>query len=115
MEARGEVYGGRFVSGVSGEQYALPEAVESLRHIRENKPQPQVVYISAVDPLNLIGILTPGPRIPAQVSNIVAFYGGMFVGSSKGGEVWVENGLDVGVAEKVRRTLVSGRVIHTEI
>ncbi|MCI0527542.1 MAG: DEAD/DEAH box helicase, partial [Nitrospira sp.] len=113
MEARGEVHGGRFVSGVSGEQYALPEAVESLRHIRENKPQPQVVYLSAVDPLNLIGILTPGPRIPAQVSNIVAFYGGTFVGSSKGGDVWVEEKLDREISEKIRRTLSSGRLTQT--
>ncbi len=112
MEARGEVHGGRFVSGVSGEQYALPEAVESLRHIRESKPQPQVVYISAVDPLNLIGILTPGPRIPAQVSNIVAFYGGAFVGASKSGEVWVSDELDGEVAENIRRTLSAGRLIH---
>lgn len=112
MEARGEVHGGRFVSGVSGEQYALPEAVESLRHIRENRPQPRVVYISAVDPLNLIGILTPGPRIPAQVSNIVAFSGGMFAGASRGGEVWVSDGLDSGIAESLKRTLSSGRLIQ---
>jgi ATP-dependent Lhr-like helicase len=115
MEARGEIHGGRFVSGVSGEQYALPEAVESLRHIRKEPPKPQAVYISAVDPLNLIGILTPGSRIPAQASSIVAFYGGTLAGTSKGGEVWVEEKLGHEVAEKVRRTLSSGRLIQKEI
>jgi ATP-dependent Lhr-like helicase len=111
MEARGEVHGGRFVSGVSGEQYALPEAVESLRHIRENPPPPQVVYISAVDPLNLVGILTPGARVPALSGNLIAYYGGPVAGHSKGGEVWVADDLAGELKQAIRRTLETGKIL----
>jgi ATP-dependent Lhr-like helicase len=60
MEARGEIRGGRFVSGVAGEQYALPEAVEALRRPRESEDH--WVILSAADPLNLTGIVIPGPE-----------------------------------------------------
>ncbi|MEE8349744.1 MAG: DEAD/DEAH box helicase [Acidobacteriota bacterium] len=63
MEAQGQVRGGRFVSGSGGEQFALPEAVESLRSLRRTQPRGEVIRISASDPLNLTGIITPGPRI----------------------------------------------------
>jgi ATP-dependent Lhr-like helicase len=65
MEARGVVRGGRFVTGFSGEQFALPEAVEALRRIDSKQPDSLVVTISAADPLNLAGVITPGQRIPA--------------------------------------------------
>jgi ATP-dependent Lhr-like helicase len=114
MEARGEIHGGRFVSGVSGEQYALPEAVESLRHIRENKPQPQAVYLSAVDPLNLIGILTPGPRVTATVSNAVAYLGGQCAGHRQGTEIWIDPKLDPETVRMIERTLKSGKIWTAE-
>src|SRR5205823_7419700 len=69
LEARGEIRGGYFVEGVSGEQFALPEAVGLLRSVRKKKPDGELVALSAADPLNLIGILTPGPRITAIASN----------------------------------------------
>ncbi|RYZ04006.1 MAG: DEAD/DEAH box helicase [Myxococcales bacterium] len=66
LEARGVVRGGRFVNGFVGEQYALPEAVEQLRAVRKTVAHGEVVELSACDPLNLIGIVLPGPRLPAQ-------------------------------------------------
>jgi ATP-dependent Lhr-like helicase len=63
LEARGEVRGGRFVAGTVGEQFALPEAVETLRAVRRRQGPAEVVTIAAADPLNLVGILVPGARI----------------------------------------------------
>jgi len=76
LEARGEVRGGRFVSGLPGEQFALPEAVELARQIRRTKPAGEPIVISAVDPLNLCGIITPGERIPAVASTQITFRDG---------------------------------------
>lgn len=66
LEARGVVRGGRFVNGFVGEQYALPEAVDQLRSVRRSEPTGQRVELSACDPLNLVGIVLPGARVPAQ-------------------------------------------------
>ncbi|MCH7811044.1 MAG: DEAD/DEAH box helicase [Chloroflexi bacterium] len=77
MEARGVVRGGRFVAGFYGEQYARPEAVEALRRVRRAEKRDELVHLSAVDPLNLAGILTPGPRIPAIHTNVVAYRDGL--------------------------------------
>ena len=66
LEARGTIRGGRFVTGFVGEQYALPEAVEGLRETRRRERSGEIVRVAAVDPLNLVGILTPGPRVPAD-------------------------------------------------
>jgi ATP-dependent Lhr-like helicase len=65
LEEQGEIRGGRFVNGFLGEQFALPYAVESLRMIKKQEPKLETVMISAVDPLNLVGILLPGPRFSA--------------------------------------------------
>jgi ATP-dependent Lhr-like helicase len=71
LEARGEIRGGRFVAGISGEQYALPEAVTALRDIRRRPLDGNFVCVSAADPLNLVGILLPGPKVPALAGNRV--------------------------------------------
>ena len=63
LEARGEIRGGRFVAGFSGEQYALPEAIGALREARRQPASGEWVSLSGADPLNLAGILTPGPRL----------------------------------------------------
>ncbi len=63
LEARGEIRGGRFVDGFTGEQFALPEAVEALRAIRRTRDGREVMLVAAADPLNLVGILTPGGRV----------------------------------------------------
>src|SRR5262249_43056795 len=65
LEARGEIRGGRFVTGMSGEQFALPDAVERLREVRRADRDGRVTAISAVDPLNLAGIVVAGDRIRA--------------------------------------------------
>jgi ATP-dependent Lhr-like helicase len=77
LEARGEIRGGRFVAGMAGEQFALPEAVAQLRAVRRAAPERDLVSISAADPLNLTGIVTPEARVPALASNRVLFAGGV--------------------------------------
>jgi len=77
LEARGDVRGGRFVSGLQGEQFALPEAVELARQVRRTKPSGEPMVISAVDPLNLCGIITPGEKVPAVASTQVTFRDGI--------------------------------------
>jgi ATP-dependent Lhr-like helicase len=77
LEARGEIRGGRFVAGHFGEQFALPEAVEALRAVRKEQDTETLVTLSAVDPLNLVGIVTPGAKIPALPGNRVLFRGGI--------------------------------------
>ena len=79
LEDRGEVRGGRFVSGFLGEQFALPEAVESLRALRNLAPSGETVTLSAADPLNLVGIVVPGERVPAISGRSVAFRDGAAV------------------------------------
>ncbi len=77
FEARGTARGGRFVTGFVGEQYALPEAVDALRSTRRRERTGEIVRVSAVDPLNLVGILTPGPRVPALRTNVVIYRDGL--------------------------------------
>ncbi len=78
-EARGAVRGGRFIAGPIGEQYALAEAVEGLRRIRREERAGEAVRIAAADPLNLVGILTPGPRVPAHPGVWLEFRDGAHV------------------------------------
>jgi ATP-dependent Lhr-like helicase len=77
LEDRGEVRGGRFVSGFIGEQFALPVAVESLRAQRQTPRSDQLVTVSAADPLNLVGIIVPGDRIPSISGRFVSFRDGV--------------------------------------
>jgi ATP-dependent Lhr-like helicase len=77
LEARGEIRGGRFVNGFVGEQFALPEAVDKLRAVRRSPDGRAPVVVASGDPLNLVGILTPGPRLSPYSNQVVAFSGGM--------------------------------------
>ncbi|MFZ0921685.1 MAG: hypothetical protein WA020_01365, partial [Candidatus Acidiferrales bacterium] len=77
LEDRAEVRGGRFISGFIGEQFASPVAVESLRAARNAAPASEIVTISAADPLNLIGIVLPGDRVPANSSKTISFRDGV--------------------------------------
>jgi ATP-dependent Lhr-like helicase len=79
LEDRGEVRGGRFVNGFLGEQFALPEAVESLRAMRNIVASGETVTISAADPLNLVGFIVPGERVPAISGKYVSFRDGIAV------------------------------------
>ena len=80
MEMAGEIRGGRFVNGFTGEQFALPEAVESLRAMRKKNGftgSEQEIRLSATDPLNLAGVILPGPRVPAVPTNVLVFKNGV--------------------------------------
>jgi ATP-dependent Lhr-like helicase len=79
LEARGIVRGGRFVSGFQGEQFALPQAVESLRESRKQELATSTVTISAADAANLVGIIVPGDRPAAIAGRTVQFHNGHFV------------------------------------
>ncbi len=86
LEARGEIRGGRFVAGISGEQFALPEAVGMVRSIRRAPANETMISISAADPLNLVGIITPGARITAHTANRVLYRDGIPVAVLESGE-----------------------------
>jgi ATP-dependent Lhr-like helicase len=86
-EARGEIRGGYFVGGISGEQFALPEAIGLLRSIRRAPPKAEPITLSAADPLNLQGILTPGSRIVALTANRILFRDGLPIAALEAGEV----------------------------
>jgi ATP-dependent helicase Lhr and Lhr-like helicase len=86
-EARGEIRGGYFVGGIGGEQFALPEAIGLLRSIRKAPPNGDLLALSAADPLNLQGSLTPGPRIAALTANRVLFFDGLPIATLEAGEV----------------------------
>src|SRR3954467_5197487 len=77
LEARGEIRGGRFVKGFGGEQFALPEAVGRLRSVRKQEKTSEIVAISAADPLNLVGVITPQARVPSIGGNRVLFADGV--------------------------------------
>ena len=87
MEARGEIRGGRFVTTVYGEQFALPEAVAELRSVRRKERTGKLVSISASDPLNLVGILTPGKKVSAIFSNRLLFMDGIPVAVKENKEI----------------------------
>jgi ATP-dependent Lhr-like helicase len=83
MEWRGEMRGGRFVAGFTGEQFALPEAVEALRAVRrDSQAGAQEIRLSPADPLNLVGILLPGDRISSHTSQPILFRDGVQVPDS---------------------------------
>jgi ATP-dependent helicase Lhr and Lhr-like helicase len=87
LEARGEIRGGRFVDGFSGEQYATPEAIGALRETRRQPHSRALVALSGADPLNLMGIVTPGPRLPSIAGNRLLYRDGLPIATFAGGEV----------------------------
>jgi ATP-dependent Lhr-like helicase len=108
LEARGELRGGRFVAGFPGEQFALPEAIGHLREIRRRQDNGALISISGADPLNLCGILTPGPKLPALTGNRAVYRAGLPVALLSGGK---EHYLEpLGEAERwvVRKALLRG-------
>ena len=84
LEARGEIRGGRFVSGVSGEQFALPDAVERLREIRRSGADNRLIVISGADPLNLTGILSTGERIRTSTGTRIVYRNGVVLAAMEG-------------------------------
>ncbi|MBW8904924.1 MAG: hypothetical protein JF611_04495 [Betaproteobacteria bacterium] len=87
LEARGEIRGGRFVAGFGGEQFAAADAVGRLRAVRKMEKVDELVVLSAVDPLNLVGILTPEDRVPAMYRNRVLYRDGLPIAALEGGQL----------------------------
>ncbi|MDB5973784.1 MAG: box helicase [Nevskia sp.] len=106
MEARGEISGGRFVSGFSGEQFALNDAAALLRKVANTEAADEHVSISAADPLNLVGILTPGEKVPRLPGNRVLFENGVPVAVQTGGEVRYLKPLDAKAEWEIRNLLI---------
>jgi ATP-dependent helicase Lhr and Lhr-like helicase len=110
LEARGEIRGGRFVAGFSGEQFALPDAVGALREIRRKPAANTWVSVSGADPLNLVGILTPGARLAALTGNRVLYRDGLPVALLAGGQVHFLETLDASSEWQARKALLRGAV-----
>jgi ATP-dependent Lhr-like helicase len=110
LEARGEIRGGYFVSGVSGEQFALPEAIGLLRSIRKTSSKGELIAISGADPLNLAGILTPGPRIAGVTANRLLLRDGVPVAALEAGNVVMLENESVAVSNEIERALRVGKM-----
>ena len=106
LEARGEIRGGRFVAGFSGEQFALPEAVGMLREVRRKPAAEAWVSLSGADPLNLVGILTPGPKLAALTGNRLLYRDGLPVALLAGGEVQFLETLEPAAQWQARKALL---------
>ena len=105
LEARGEVRGGRSVSGFVGEQFALPEAVDLLRRVKGQDASGRFVLVSACDPLNLAGILTPGSRVAAVPGNRLAYMDGVPIAAMEGGSFVPLSNADHPGLERARQLL----------
>jgi ATP-dependent Lhr-like helicase len=112
LEARGEIRGGRFVSGVSGEQFALPDAVERLREIRRTPTDGHLVTVGTADPINLSGIIAPGERQRASTRNKLVYRDGSAIAVQEGDYVRHLAPLDASTVEQVSRVLGKRRTAH---
>jgi ATP-dependent Lhr-like helicase len=110
LEARGEIRGGRFVNGLAGEQFALPEAVERLREIRRTPPDDKIVLICAADPLNLAGIVTAGERVPALAATRMAYRNGVPLAALEGDYMRPLTEIDAAIAAEVASALTGRRM-----
>jgi ATP-dependent Lhr-like helicase len=108
LEARGEIRGGRFIKGVAGEQFASSETVVALRQLREQPARVEVVVVSASDPLNLAGTITPGARIPAQAGSRVAYVNGAVVADCRAGRVTWHAGCTEEWRDRIHQRLLHG-------
>jgi ATP-dependent Lhr-like helicase len=110
LEARGDIRGGRFVAGHFGEQFALPEAVESLRSVRKQRDDGTLITLSAADPLNLAGIVTPGAKVPALAGHRVLYRGGIPLAVWAGKEAQFLAEVDKGQEWEIRNRLARREV-----
>ncbi len=109
LEARGEIRGGRFVSGMAGEQFALPDAVPTLREIRRTAPNGAFSVICTADPLNLAGIVTSGERVRAAGRNRMAYRDGTPVAVVEGQDVRALAPIDATELAHIKRLLLRRR------
>jgi ATP-dependent Lhr-like helicase len=108
LEARGEIRGGRFVAGMSGEQFALPDAVERLREVRRTAADGRLTAISAADPLNLAGIITAGDRVRVSTGSRVLYRDGVPIAAMEGDYIRPLANIDSEVQAQVA-TVLAGR------
>jgi ATP-dependent Lhr-like helicase len=106
LEARGEIRGGRFVAGLSGEQFALPEAVGALRQVRRQAPDGELLALSASDPLNLVGTVLPGSKVPRLPGARVLYRDGIALATLVAGTVELLQPLSDADAHAARRVLL---------
>ena len=110
LEDRGEIRGGRFVAGMPGEQFALPDAVDRLREIRRSGSDDRILAISAADPLNLTGIVTPGERIREASGNRIVYVNGVPVAALEGEAIRLLADVDPSIASDVAAAAAGRRV-----
>ena len=106
LEARGEIRGGRFVSGLAGEQFALPEAIPLLREVRRRPHDGSLIAVCGADPLNLVGTLLPGSKVPAVSGNRIVYRDGVPAAVMVGGKPQVLLELDQQTTSAVREKLI---------
>jgi ATP-dependent Lhr-like helicase len=110
LESRGEIRGGRFVAGFAGEQFALPDAIGMLRETRREQNGDTWIAVSGPDPLNLAGILTPGPKVTSLAGNRVLYRDGLPMASLAAGDVTFFNELDPMTEWQARQVLLRAPV-----
>jgi len=110
LEARGEIRGGRFVSGMSGEQFALPDAVDRLRELRRSGPDDVLMTISAADPLNLTGIITGAERLRTAAGNRIVYRNGVPLAALEGDMLRTFGEVDPSIAADVAAAAAGRRV-----
>jgi ATP-dependent Lhr-like helicase len=108
LEARGDIRGGRFVAGFAGEQFALPEAIGLLREARRKAASGEWISVSGADPLNLVGILTPGPKLASLTGNRLLYRDGLPIALLLGGEVQFLETLEPAETWQARKVLRRG-------
>lgn len=109
LEMQGQVRGGRFVTGVGGEQYASDAAIEQLRTLRDAGPSGEWIVVSAADPLNLIGVLTDAAKLPATHKNAFLLRDGEVVATKEASHVEFIADVDLCLQAEMRRALLLGR------
>jgi len=105
LEARGEIRGGRFIAGVTGEQFALPDAIATLRAVRRQPADDTLVCLSASDPANLLGTVLAGPKVPRVAGSRVLYRDGLAIGTAIAGQVELLVPLDPAQARAATRAL----------
>ena len=108
LEARGEIRGGRFIAGLSGEQFALPDAVASLRAMRQKKPVEQWIAVCGADPLNLVGGVLAGTTVPAVTGSRVLYRDGVPAAKLVAGEITLLEAMDAKTESMARSKLMRG-------
>ncbi|HEY5780370.1 MAG TPA: ATP-dependent DNA helicase, partial [Lysobacter sp.] len=106
LEARGEIRGGRFIAGLSGEQFALPEAIGLLRQVRQREHDGAWICLSATDPLNLVGTVLPGDKVARLSGARVLYRDGLPMATLVAGQVELVGRLDADGERTARRLLL---------